>query len=101
MWTPDPEQISTAEQRAAAERAAQLTPLNAAQFRLGLLNHGLLHQVDDAIAALDEPERAAAEIEWEYRTSFHRDNPLVVALSAHIGLTDEQIDDMWLEAKDL
>lgn len=76
-------------------------PLSARQFRLGLLAHGLLTQVDEAVAALEEPQRSAAEIEWEYATSFDRTHPLVAALSAHIGLTDEQIDEMWLEAKEL
>jgi hypothetical protein len=65
------------------------------QARLVLLSEGLLAQVDATIAAMDEPARSAAQIEWEYATELRRDNPLVVAMQASMNLTDEQVDAMF------
>jgi hypothetical protein len=65
------------------------------QARLVLLSQGLLAQVDATIAAMDEPARSAALIEWEYATELRRDNPLVVAMQGAMDLTDEQVDAMF------
>lgn len=75
--------------------------LSARQFRLGLHANGLLSSVQGSIDSLDEPGRTAAQIEWEYATQIERDHPLVNNLSAQLGLTDEQIDAMWLAALEL
>lgn len=75
--------------------------LSARQFRLGLHVNGLLSSVQASIDALGEPERTAAQIEWEYATQIERTHPLVQNLSAQLGLTDEQIDAMWLAALEL
>lgn len=75
--------------------------LSARQFRLGLHVNGLLASVQGSIDALNEPERTAAQIEWEYATQIERDHPLVENLSAQLGLTDQQIDAMWRGAMTL
>lgn len=75
-----------------------MAPLSARQFRLGLHANGLLSSVQGSIDALDEPDKTAAQIEWEYATQIERDHPLVQNLSAQLGLTDEQIDAMWRAA---
>lgn len=41
---------------------------------------------------------SAAEIEWEYATSVDRDNQLMVALAASLGLAEEQLDDLFMAA---
>lgn len=69
--------------------------ITARQIRLGLLGAGLLPQVGPAIAALNEPERAAAEIEWEYATVFERGHPLINQFGAAFGLSSDQIDDLF------
>lgn len=43
-------------------------------------------------------EGEAARIEWEYATELRRDHPLVVSLSATLGLTDAQLDALFLSA---
>lgn len=82
----------------AIEPVSELAPLTARQFRLGLHAKGLLASVQSTIDALDEPERTAAQIEWEYATQIERDHPLVASLADQLDLTDEQIDDMWRAA---
>ena len=87
----------------AEELRQQMKALTARQFRLGLLGGGItLTQVDSAIAAISDPtERATAEIEWNFATQFERLHPLVVSLSASLGLTPEQVDTMWTGALEL
>lgn len=64
------------------------------QARKALLGHGLLDAANAAVeAASDE-----AKIAWEYAIEIHRDDPLIAALGAAIGLTYEQIDDLFIEA---
>lgn len=73
-----------------------------AQARLALLQAGLLSQVDAAIDAIPEAaQREAARVEWEYRTIVRRDSQLVVSLGAALGLTGEQIDELFRQAAGL
>lgn len=69
-----------------------------AQARLALLMAGLLDAVNAAIAALPSPEREAAEIEWEFRSTVRRDSPLVQSLLPVLGMSDEQVDELFRQA---
>lgn len=71
------------------------------QARLALLSAGLLSQVEAAIDGLEEPERTAARIEWEYATELRRDHALIAALAAEVNLTEEQVDDLFVAAAEL
>ncbi len=62
-----------------------------AQARLALLQSGLLSQVEAAVVAAGE----AAKIQWEYSTVVRRNSDLVLALSAGLGLTSAQLDDLF------
>lgn len=79
------------------EKRAAMPNLTARQLRLGLLRLGKLAGVPAAIAALSEPEKSQAEIEWDYASEFRRLHPLIVQLIPILGLTDEQVDPVWLE----
>lgn len=68
------------------------------QARLVLLAAGLLAAVEAAIAAMPVPEGDAARIEWEYATEIRRDSALLAALGPQLGLTNEQIDQMFIQA---
>lgn len=73
-----------------------------AQARLALLDAGLLSRVDAAIDAIPDPiEREASRIEWEYRTEVYRNSQLVLSLGAALGLTDNQIDELFRQAAGL
>lgn len=71
------------------------------QARLALLGAGLLSQVDASIDALDEPDRTAARIEWEYAQEIRRDHALIANLAVEMGLTDEQVDNLFFAAAEL
>jgi hypothetical protein len=85
------ELIERAEQR---RLAALPSPVTTRQAKLALLAAGLL---DRAEAAAHQAGRAA-QIEWEYATEYQRDNPLIGAIGEKLGLTEEQIDDLFRDA---
>ena len=69
------------------------------QARLALLHAGLLDDVDAAIAAIpDETQRKAAQIEWEYANTVERQSAFVQQLAAGLGLSAEQMDDLFVQA---
>lgn len=68
------------------------------QARLALLGAGKLDQVVTAIAALPEPTRTAAQVEWEYSNEVQRHNGIVSQLGPALGLTDAQIDGLFMAA---
>lgn len=68
------------------------------QARLALLGAGLLSQVDAAIASLPSPQKEAAQIEWEYAAVVQRNHGLVPAMAQALGMTESQIDDLFIAA---
>ncbi|MGC4366496.1 hypothetical protein [Hydrogenophaga sp. R2] len=68
------------------------------QARRALLEAGLLQQVDLAIDALPEPQRSAVRIDWEYSSEVHRDRAFVQQLGQALGLSDEQLDALFIQA---
>lgn len=73
---------------------ASVTPR---QAKLALLGAGLLDQVEAAVAASDK----ATQISWEYAIEFRRSEPLINDLGKQLGLTDEQIDQLFITASQL
>lgn len=71
------------------------------QARLALLQAGLLSQVEVAINALPEPPRTAARIEWDFSSEVYRDRDFVLMLGNTLGLTSEQMDDLFITAATL
>ena len=64
------------------------------QARLALHNAGLLQAVNDTVAAAG----GVAAIEWEYAQEVRRDWPTLLALQGAIGLSDAQIDALFVAA---
>lgn len=79
---------------------AAMPSLTARQLRLGLLDAGIPPaQVSAAINAMPAgADRDRAMIEWEYANSFARLHALLPVIGAAIGLSEEQIDEMWASA---
>jgi len=71
------------------------------QARLALLGAGLLSSVETAIASMSEPERTAAQITWEFAQTVDRQFGMVPELAASLGMTDAQIDDLFIAASKL
>lgn len=82
---------------AEAERLSKTVSMK--QARLALLNAGLLPQIDAAIASLTSPDKESVVIQWEYATSLHRSHAWVITLSTAIGLTEQQLDDLFTAAE--
>lgn len=66
------------------------------QARLVLLGAGKLAAVETAINAMSEPTKSAAQIEWEYSNTVQRHNGFVSQLGPALGLTDAEIDAMFI-----
>lgn len=77
------------------------TSLTMKQARLALLNAGLYAQAQSAVAALTGTEGQKAQIEWEFSAAVNRGDALVVQLAAALGLTDAQLDDLFLAGSKL
>lgn len=72
------------------------------QARLALLSAGLLGNVDAAVAAIpDASIRRAAEIEWEYAQIVDYSSQFTQQLSGSLGLTEAQLDNLFVEASKL
>jgi len=99
--TPEEEAAFLAEQEANAARIAVPQIVTMRQARLALLEVGLLDQVATKIAALPSPQKEAAQIEWEYSQEVHRNKELVGVLAPMLGLTDAQIDQLFIKAATL
>jgi len=74
--------------------------VSARQIRLWLLGKGVsMSAVDAAIDALpDAAEREAVRVEWEYAPYVERAHPMLVPLAVALGLTEEQVDQAFVEA---
>jgi hypothetical protein len=68
------------------------------QAKLALLQYGLLQQVDTAIANMPGVQGQAARIEWEYAATVKRNAPLLGQIASAFGLTDEQLDNLFILA---
>ena len=65
------------------------------QARLALNQQGLLTLVQDAIALIPEPDKTKIQIEWEYASEVDRNSSWVATLQPALGVTDEQMDDLF------
>jgi hypothetical protein len=80
---------------------ARVPVISARQLRLWLHGAGLLEQIPMLIAALPEPQRTTAQIEWEFSTDYQREHPLVIQLGSALGMTSADMDLAWQQAAGL
>ena len=71
------------------------------QARLALHAAGLLTSVDAAIASMPESDKTAAQITWEFAATVDRQFGMVPQLAAALGMTETQIDDLFIAAAQL
>lgn len=67
------------------------------QARLALLGAGLLDDVEAAVNAAGD----ATKITWEYATEINRHDALIEAMGGRLGLTTDQIDNLFRAASEL
>jgi len=69
------------------------------QAREALLNIGLLDDVEMVINSIeDETERKRAEIYWLDSATFERSHPMLIQIASAVGLTDAEIDELFVAA---
>ena len=80
----------------------KVTEVTMRQARLALLGAGLLDGVDAALNAIpNEAQRKAALIEWEFSNTVQRDMALVQQLAPALGLSEQQLDNLFAQAAQL
>ena len=67
------------------------------QARAALMNAGLYDTVDAAMQQAGGVNLVA----WEYATEVRRDSPMVQAMAQQLGLTEEQVDNLFRQAADI
>ncbi len=75
--------------------------VSARQIRLWLINNGFqLIQVEQAIDSIqDLITRETVKIEWEYAPYVERNHPMLIPLAQALGLTENQVDQAFIEAQ--
>jgi hypothetical protein len=77
-----------------------LPTLTRRQFRLALVTNGYsLTDIEALIAQIeDDMQRQIIQIEWQDATVFERNNSSLLTMSALMGLSSAQIDELWSQA---
>lgn len=68
------------------------------QARIALLDAGLLEAVQTSVATMPGAEGERARIDWEYALEVRRDWPLIGYMAGDLGLTDGQVDALFVAA---
>lgn len=71
--------------------------VSARQARLALLQANLLSTVTASVTSMPEE----VQITWEYATEWYRTDPLVISIGSSLGLSNTQMDELFLTASTL
>jgi hypothetical protein len=71
------------------------------QARLALLQAGLLKKANKFFADVSGADGEAARVEWEFLPEIRRDQPSFLAMAAALELSDEWLDDFFIQAATL
>lgn len=66
-----------------------------------VLNDFDLNDIQTAINALTEPNKSIAQVAWDYAITFERDSPLLISLGESLGLSQTDIDNIFINASKL
>lgn len=75
-----------------ARKPSLATPL---QIRLALIKLGMLEQIQDFIEELEDPAKTIVMAEWEYALEINKNSTTIQSLSTQMGLTEEELDDIF------
>jgi hypothetical protein len=72
-----------------------------AALRLAMIDRGIdMTQIDALMDNVEDPtEKQKAKMQWEYALSIHRNHPLVISFGAALGLSETDIDNIFIEAE--
>jgi hypothetical protein len=83
----------TEEELEAKFKASVPSIISMRQARLALLQSGLLATVTSAVESGTDEE---LKVEWEYATEVRRDWDNLIAMATSLGLTEKQLDDLFI-----
>lgn len=67
-----------------------------------LILSGLDDDVQPAIDAIENPmHRKLAQNDWDNRLTFERDNPTLIGLAAAMGMSESDLDQLFIQAAQL
>lgn len=92
-WYIEDGQIKVDQEKLTQFKRQQMTPLTKRQFNLVMYDKGLLKQVKELLA-----QNERNQIEFDSTDTITRFHPTVIQLSQDLGLTEEEVDALWLEA---
>ena len=72
------------------------TKISRLQAKLQLLEIGLLDEVEDLVA-----QDRKVQLYWKEADNFYRTDSILLGMATTIGLTDEQLDELFIEASKL
>lgn len=82
--------------------AVFINPVTPRQIRVALIMSGIsIASIEAMIDALEEPQKSIVRATWEYSTIFERDNEILNQMAPLIGLSQSQVDDLFILAKTL
>ncbi|OTG82337.1 hypothetical protein [Acinetobacter sp. ANC 4648] len=85
-----------------AIRLAAFKPITRRQFKLTLLEFGILTQIEQAIDAIEDVTmRMRIQIEYTEAITFERASDAILYMSQLINLNTNQVDEMWVHALSL
>ena len=83
-------------EKLAAYNRSIMPSLTRRQFKLALLEHGLLDTVEQMISGIEDPSiKARIQIEYSESERFERSNESVQYMLGALNLTSDQVDEMW------
>lgn len=91
------------------QTSAVIAPVTNQQLRTALVlmsfqqNKPQIHPdaIKEFIETLPEPNRSLAIQQWEYSNEMLRNNPLVNSMASGLGLTQQDLDNIWIYARTL
>lgn len=90
---------ATPEQLSAAKKASVPETVSRRQLRLALAFAQFdLSQIDQQINQLPEPNKTFALIAWNDAVVFERNDVLLNQLAGQLGLTEDNLDDLFINA---
>ncbi len=94
--------VSNEEELAAAKKASVPETVSRRQLRLALVLSSFdLSMIDAQINQLPEPNRSFALIAWNDAIVFERKDALLNQLAGQLGLSEDNLDDLFINASKL
>ena len=83
-------------EKLAAYNRSIMPSLSRRQFKLALLQNGLLNTVEEMIESIEDPSlKSRIQIEYSESERFERSNESVQYMLGVLELTSDQVDEMW------